>query len=60
MLAVLFSFIGIETLGVSLEDVVCCIDSGVQYSDDLDPLLREQPWTQFPQVVLVLPLEQFL
>jgi len=60
MLAVLFSFIGMKPLGVNLEDIVCCIDSGVQYSDECDPFLRQQLWTQFPQLVLVLPWEQFL
>jgi hypothetical protein len=60
MLAVLFSFIGIKPLALNLEDVVRGIDSGVQDTDECDPFLCQQPWAQFPQLVLVVPLEQFL
>ncbi len=48
MLAVLLRFIGIEPLALNLEDVVCCIDSGVQYSDACDSFLGKQPRNEFP------------
>jgi len=60
MLAMLLSFIGIRPLAFNFEDVVCCVDSGMQCSAVCDPFLGMKPRTQFPQLLLMLPWEQFL